>query len=268
MSFNIPSEVLPILPYFIALLGLCVGSFITMASYRMPLEQDIVVKSSHCPNCNHTLGLRDLFPVFSWLLNRGACRHCKTKISARYPIIEIITALVFLGIYARFGVSPFSLILTGMAIGIIIMIITDLEHYIIPDGIQIWLALLAIAYAWLISSQWQPLAIGAFAGFVFGYILCVGYPKIRGIEGLGFGDVKFFAVAGLWLGWMDLIPFFVCSGALGVLLALVWRALGRGKYFPFGPALGLSLFLFVAFPEIPHYFWHELYSTLSSSPTS
>jgi prepilin signal peptidase PulO-like enzyme (type II secretory pathway) len=255
-------HILPYLPIVIAIIGLCVGSFITMASYRLPLEQGIVVKPSHCPACNHSLGFRDLFPVFSWLLSRGKCRYCSTAISVRYPLIEITTAITFLGIYLHFSISPFSLILMGMAIGILIMIVTDLEHYIIPDGIQWWLAILAIVHAWLMQLHWQPLVIGSIAGFVFGYILCVGYPKIRGIEGLGFGDVKFFAVAGLWLGWFNLVPFFVCSGFLGVILAIIWRALGRGKYFPFGPALGLSLFLFVAFPEIPHYFWRELHTLL------
>lgn len=254
---------MPYAPYIAALFGLCIGSFITMASYRLPREEDIVRKSSHCPACQHRLCIPDLFPVLSWLAQRGKCRYCGATISSRYPVIELLTALTFLGIVLQFGVHPFSFTLLGLAMGIIIMMVTDFEHYMIPDGVQIWLAFLAILHAWLLGLDWLPLFIGSVAGFIFGYILCVGYPKLRGIEGLGFGDVKFFAVAGLWLGWRDLIPFFVLSGALGVLLALVWRGLGRGKYFPFGPALGISLFVFVGFPEIPAYFWRMLQSALT-----
>lgn len=265
MSASLLALYEPYLPFMVLLLGLCVGSFITMASYRLPMEEDIVVRASHCPVCQHQLGVQDLFPLASWVFSKGACRYCQTKISARYPLIELVTALVFLGIFLEFGLSPFSLILTGMAIGILILIVTDIEHYIIPDAVQWWLAFIALPHAWLMQSDWQILVIGAAAGFIFGYILCVGYPKLRGMEGLGFGDVKFFAVAGLWLGWKDLIPFFVLSGLLGTVLALFWRAIGRGKYFPFGPALGISLFLFVAYPEIPAHFWVELQELLLSS---
>lgn len=258
----LPEALLPLMPLVVVLIGLCFGSYVTMASYRMPLEKDTIFKPSFCPSCNHKLGFVDLFPLFTWLATHGTCRYCKTHVPVRYPIIELSTALIFLLLYQYKGFTIDTLILWGLALGIIIMIVTDLEHYIIPDQIQIWLALLALVNAWVHGLDFEPLAIGAAAGFVFGYILCVGYPMLRGIEGLGFGDVKFFLVAGLWLGWLNLIPFFVLSGVLGVGLALVWRALGRGKYFPFGPALGITLFLFVAYPALPEFFWTELHARL------
>lgn len=248
--------------FWVGLVGLCVGSYITMASYRLPLELETVVTPSFCPSCSHKLGARDLVPVLSWLMNMGRCGHCSVPVSVRYPITEIITAAVFLWIYSEYGISPAGALITGVAIGVIILVITDLEHYIIPDQIQIWLGLLGLIALLQLNLPVFPALGGALAGFVFGYILCVGYPMVRGIEGLGFGDVKFFAVAGLWLGWKDLIPFFIMSGALGVLLAIVWRGLGRGKYFPFGPALGITLLLFLVYPELPMWFWEELHTTM------
>ena len=248
----------------VVLTGLCFGSYITMASYRLPRDLETVVTPSFCPSCNHKLGFKDLFPVFSWMLNMGGCRHCGKPISIRYPLTEIITALIFLWVYSAYGLSVAGFLIIGVAIGVIILVITDLEHYIIPDQIQMWLGLLGIAYLIQLELPIFPALGGAVAGFVFGYILCVGYPMIRGIEGLGFGDVKFFAVAGLWLGWKDLIPFFIVSGALGVLLALLWRALGRGQYFPFGPALGITLLLFLIHPDIPIWFWDELHVRMRS----
>ena len=236
-----------------------------MASYRLPRELETVVTPSFCPSCNHKLGALDLFPVVSWIWHQGRCSHCSAPVSVRYPIIEIITAAVFLWIYSVYGISVPGFLMAGVAIGVIILVITDLEHYIIPDQIQLWLGLLGLVYLVQLNLPVMPALLGALAGFTFGYILCVGYPMLRGIEGLGFGDVKFFAVAGLWLGWQDLIPFFVMSGALGVVLALAWRAMGRGKYFPFGPALGITLLLFLVYPELPLWFWDELHGALRSN---
>lgn len=247
---------------WVALVGLCVGSYITMASYRLPLELETVVTPSFCPSCNHKLGMKDLFPVFSWLKNMGRCGYCAAPISVRYPIAELVTAAIFLWIYSVYGISPAGFLITGVAIGVIILVITDLEHYIIPDQIQIWLGMLGIIAVLQLNLPMVPAIIGALSGFIFGYILCVGYPLLRGIEGLGFGDVKFFAVAGIWLGWKDLVPFFILSGVLGILLALVWRGLGRGKYFPFGPALGISLLLFLVYPEMRLWFWDELHASM------
>ena len=97
----------------IAATGLCFGSFITVAAYRLPLGQEIVRTPSHCTSCNRKLGVLDLFPVFSWLFSGGRCRHCGVAVSVRYPLTEIATASMFLLIYTRYGISPMSLILMG-----------------------------------------------------------------------------------------------------------------------------------------------------------
>ena len=230
--------------------GLAFGSFITCASYRLPLAIDVVRRPSFCPTCEARLGFWDLVPVFSWVFARGKCRYCACKISARYPLIEVVTAAIFVALYAGYGLTPQGFILAGMAVALLIMIVADLEHYIIPDSVHLLLAPLAIAYRLAADSLsldivWSFGLLSALA-----LLLHYGYGALRGRDVLGFGDVKFFAVAGLWLDAGAIPVFLLLSGVLGVVLGLVWqKILGRGQLFPFAPALAIALFLCVIFPE-------------------
>lgn len=239
----------------VALLGLSVGSFITLASWRMPRGESIVLPPSRCPACTKTLGVRDLVPVLSWLCARGKCRHCGIKIHWRYPALELATVTAFLFIYAQYGFAPQALALALMATLLLIMIAVDFEHYIIPDTINIGLFLLGVAYGLLIGTSWQQMLTGTLLGLTLGLALRYGYYFLRKREGLGLGDVKFFAAAGVWLGLEPFVAFLFFSGAFGVATALAWRALGQGERFPFGPALAAALFLCVAWPDAPMLFW-------------
>lgn len=245
---------MPIEFIFILFAGLALGSFVTCASYRLPLEQDIVKKPSFCPKCNTKLGFKDLWPLFSWLFSSGKCRHCGAKVSARYPLTEIVTATVCMLIYLRYGFTPQTLILILLAVALLIMIVTDLEHYIIPDQIHLFLLPLGVAYHTIVGTPWQDALAGLLLGLGIGLSLHYGYRWIRKKEGLGFGDVKFFAVVGLWLTPLPIVPFLFYSGLLGIVTAFIWRVLGKGKLFPFGPALAIALFACIAYPEIPNLF--------------
>jgi prepilin signal peptidase PulO-like enzyme (type II secretory pathway) len=242
-------------PIFILLFGLCFGSFITCMSYRLPLEMDAVKKPSFCPSCNNTLAARDLIPLFSWLFSGGKCRHCKTKISVRYPLIEIITAASFLGIYSLHGLTLLSILLMLFAVALLIMIVTDLEHFIIPDQIHIALLPLGLIYHYIKGSEPFDVAGGFLMGMALGLLLHHGYRILRKKEGLGYGDVKFFAVAGLWLTPLPMVPFLFLSGVFGVVFGLLWRLLGKGEYFPFGPALAFALLICVLWPASGDSFW-------------
>ncbi len=243
---------------FVLFAGLCFGSFITCASYRLPLEIDVVKKPSYCPSCNAKLGFRDLWPVFSWVTSGGKCRHCSAKISIRYPLIEIATAIIFLLIYARFGLTPLGITVALMAVALLIMIVADLEHYIIPDSVHVALLPLGLAYHYLMQTPWEQPLYGFLLGAGIGLSLHYGYGWLRKKDVLGFGDVKFLAVVGLWLGLMPMVPFLFYSGLLGVMFGLLWRALGRGPVFPFGPSLAVSLFICAVYPEVPAAFWQLL----------
>lgn len=235
--------------------GLCFGSFITLASYRLPRHEDIVLKPSRCPVCDHKLNPRDMVPVLSWCLN-PRCRFCKTRIHWRYPAIELATASAFALIYLRYGINAESLLLLLLAVALLVMIVADFEHYVIPDEVPLVLLPAGLARGWLVGNTAADMLYGTLLCFGVGLALHVGYRKLRHKDGLGFGDVKFLGVAGLWLGVQPVAPFLFLSGLLGVATGLIWRAFGRGKLFPFGPALAMSLFLCIVFPEVPRVFWN------------
>ncbi len=233
--------------------GLVFGSFISCASYRLPLELDVIKKPSYCPNCQTKLGFWDLFPIFSWLFSGGKCRHCATKISVRYPVIELITGALFTFLYLRYGLTPQGFILAGTVIMLMIMIVADLEHFIIPDCVHIMLLPLAITYHFVNGTFSSDILWGFGLMTGLALLLHYGYSALRGRTMLGFGDVKFFAIVGVWLDLSTIPAFLFISGILGVLLGLVWRVLGKGQVFPFGPALAIALFLCLTYPQITNF---------------
>lgn len=235
--------------------GLVFGSFISLVSYRLPLGEDMLIKPSRCPKCEAKLGFFDLFPVLSWLTSLGRCRHCGVRVSVRYPLTELATGGVFLLIYSYHGLTPAAFMLAAMAVSLLVMIVVDIEHYIIPDSVHVLLVPLGIAYHYAMLTDPAQVFGGLALGAGIGLSLHYGYRHLRKKEGLGFGDVKFFAVAGLWLGFKPIVPFLFYSGLLGVATGLLWRMMRRGEIFPFGPALAVALFTCVAFPEIPNLFW-------------
>jgi Flp pilus assembly protein protease CpaA len=146
-----------------------------------------------------------------------------------------------------------------LAVVLLIMIVADLEHYIIPDSVHVVLLPLGFAYHYFHVSKPSEVLGGLGLGLALGLSLHYGYFYLRKKHGLGFGDVKFLAVAGFWLGMAPIVPFLFYAGLFGVFTGILWRTLNRGAVFPFGPALAVSLFMCIAYPEIPAQFW-GLYS--------
>ncbi len=246
------------------LIGLCMGSFATMASHRLPKEESITTKRSHCPKCNHTLSSIDLFPLFSWLSTKGKCRYCHTSISARYPLTEIACATLFALIVQKYGLDLLSVTLLGFATALLIMFVADLETQLIPDEIHLFLIPLGILYHWQLGTHLSEilLLIGVAGGI--GLLLHYGYYWLRGFHGLGFGDVKFLFVVGLWLASLHQLTVFIfLSGILGVLTGVIWRLRGHHARFPFAPALAIALLILVIWPEASALYWDMLQRILS-----
>lgn len=236
------------------LLGLMWGSFVTMASYRLPRGEDIVFKASHCPHCAHQLHFFDLVPLFSWLAFKGKCRYCGVRISSRYPLIECFLAFLFALIYSQLGFSLVALLLALITVCLLIIIVTDFEHYIIPDKAQIMLVLLAFPYGVLVGHSLITSLLGACIGVIIGLALRRLGVAWKKQEALGWGDVKFLAVVGFYLGLTPLPTFFFIAGMGGIVTAMIWRMLGRGKVFPFAPSLVAALFVMLLFPEVHNTF--------------
>lgn len=188
-----------------AMFGLAVGSFLNVVIWRVPREESVVRPPSHCPSCDNAISPRDNIPVFSWLLLRGKCRHCGTSINARYPAVELLTAVLFAIVGARFahdGVVFAMLVLTA---ALIALSAVDLEHMLLPNRIiyptaAIALPLFVLAAA--IDGDWTALARAA-AGAVIAFALFLVIWFVAP-GAMGYGDVRLSALLGFaaaYLGW-------------------------------------------------------------------
>ncbi len=232
----------------VILYGLCFGSCASLLIWRLPRGEPCGMVRSRCPKCKKNLGLIDLMPVLSWVLSLGKCRHCQQKISFFYPAVEIITACGFLLVYLRFGLSVDFLIISLLFFCLLVMLVIDLQHYILPDSMQICVFALGIIWHFLQGTALADVLYGAAAGLAVGCALKYGYIFLKNQDGLGLGDVKFLAIAGMWLGLENLPVYFFLSGVLGIITGLLWRLAGRGRVFPFGPALIIAMLLLLIFP--------------------
>ena len=235
-----------VLAVFAGVLGLAVGSFLNVVVYRVPLGRSVIRPASACPRCGAAIRRRDNVPVLSWLLLRGRCRDCAAPISGRYPLVEGLTASLFVAIVLRFTVVqdaawalPAYLYLA--AIGVALALI-DLDVHRLPDAIVLpsypaAAALLALA-SWG-AGDWAALLRAAEGGAAL-WVLYLGLSLVK--QGaMGFGDVKLAGILGAylgWLGWGDLAvgafaAFFV-GGLVSVGLLLAKKA-GRRTAIPFGP---------------------------------
>ena len=234
-------------------LGLILGSFSTALVYRIPRQIPWFrftgpYRRSFCPDCSTILGIRDLVPVFSWLGSGGRCRHCGARISARYPVIELIVLIASITVFWFKGMSIETFLLVSFVPFLVALAVIDFEKMILPDQLTVICGALAILLAgWRSCESGEAsLFIGHFlAAVIYGlasWILGAATGKLLGKDSLGFGDVKFFAVAGMGLGLEALLLFMIFSGGFGVLLALVWQLVTKSRIFPFGPALILAFF--------------------------
>ena len=222
--------------------GTLFGSFFNVVGLRVPLNQSIVKPRSHCPKCNHTLTTIDLIPVISYLLLRGKCRRCKAPISPFYPIIELITGILFMLAPILIGWS-YDLIIAWTIISLMVIVfVSDIHYMIIPDKVLLFFSgLLLIERCFLPLAPWWDSIVGAAVGFTLLLLIAV---VSKG--GMGGGDIKLFAVIGLALGTkLVLISFFfstflgACFGIIGMLIGKV----EKGKPMPFGPYIALGTVL-------------------------
>jgi leader peptidase (prepilin peptidase)/N-methyltransferase len=193
-------------------------------------------------------------------MGRGKCRYCKVAIGARYPLTELATGLGTVFILVWQGeLSLLTIALVGFWWVAVAMIITDLEHYLLLDECQIALALFGLLYGWATGADPVSTFIAVLVGGVGSAGIKYIFLAVTGRDGLGWGDVKLFAVAGVWLGHASsFIPLMVLSGFLGIGMSLLWLLAGRGKVSPFGPAILAALFWLVFSPHANATFW-QLY---------
>jgi leader peptidase (prepilin peptidase)/N-methyltransferase len=283
----IPTDLL-LSPFALALLGLCIGSFLNVVVHRLPLIMErqwwsevaqhlgdadswqrvfgsspdtgqdrhasaisqaleglgplsVARPRSRCPTCGHVIAWYENLPIVSWLVLRMRCSACKAPISARYPLVELVTALLFGAVAWRFGAQPLALLWCVFAATLLALALIDWDTTLLPDMLTLpllWAGLLAAALGWTIplnSALW-----GAATGYLSLWLVYQLFKLATGKEGMGHGDFKLLAALGAWLGWPMLVPIILAASALGAVVGIAMKfggTLREGRYVPFGPFL-------------------------------
>jgi leader peptidase (prepilin peptidase)/N-methyltransferase len=221
--------------------GLVFGSFLNVVVHRLPRGMSLVRPGSHCPACGAPVRWFDNVPVLSYLLLGGRCRACRAVISPRYPLVELASGILAAAVVARFGLT-----LPGLEAMLLVMLLLplafiDLEHHLLPDVLT--LPGIALGLAGSLGGGLVPLfgaVIGALVGAAVPCAVIVVYRWLRGVEGMGLGDVKLLAMVGAFLGWRGVLLTLGLASCAGALLGLTLIALGRGRRdteLPFGTFL-------------------------------
>lgn len=260
-------------------LGALIGSFLNVVIHRVPNEKSIVFPNSACPKCGAAIRAYDNIPMISWIVLRGKCRCCKSAISARYPAVELLTALLFLLVYWQIGFVPILPVALVFVSAIMALMFIDSEHMILPNiitypllafallvriifpifftgiyfsDIGVWpMSLLPAIPAW--GASLTGALLGALVGGGFLWLVGEAWKRLRGVEAMGLGDVKMMAAVGALLGWrLTILSIFLgaFSGALiGIVVVLRQRDRDFQTQIPFGIFLGIGSITSLLFGE-------------------
>jgi leader peptidase (prepilin peptidase) / N-methyltransferase len=260
----------PVLAITVAVFGLAIGSFLNVVIHRLPrmMENEwkaqcaelagaqppddaprynLLVPRSHCPHCNTPLRVADNIPLVSWLVLRGRCGHCGTRISARYPVVEALTAVLSAAVAYKFGFTTTTLLALALTWTLVALTFIDADTTLLPDDLT--LPLLWLGLGANIFGTFVPLSdavIGAIAGYLVLWSIYWLFKLTTGKEGMGYGDFKLLAALGAWMGWKALLPIVLLSSLVGAVVGIVLIVLarrGREIPIPFGPYLAAAGFI-------------------------
>lgn len=239
--------------------GAVVGSFLNVCIFRIPAGRSIAFPPSHCLRCHAPIMWYDNIPMISYLILTGKCRKCKEPISFRYPMVELLTALLSLAAFIKFGLSADYFIYFAFIAALITITFIDLDHQIIPDVISLPGILVGFAASFvLIDITYMESLIGILAGGGILFVVAAGYELIAKKEGMGGGDIKLLAMIGAFLGWKGVL-FTVFSGSLVGTIIGVALMMAQGKdskyAIPFGPFLSMGALLYLFFGEAVIYWY-------------
>lgn len=240
------------------LFGSIVGSFLNVCIWRIPRNESIIRPPSHCPKCGKTILWYDNIPFLSYILLKGHCRYCKTKIPFTYFLVELITALLFLITFNFYGLKPLFFIYSLLFSSFVVITFIDLKHQIIPDeisysGIIIGFILSLIYFPLQGENSLKQSALNSFLGILVGggsiYLIGTMGEFIFKKEAMGGGDVKLLAMVGAFIGWkLTLLTFFI-SPVFGVVAGIVTKIKYKTDIIPYGPYLCLGTIVSIFWGE-------------------
>jgi leader peptidase (prepilin peptidase)/N-methyltransferase len=250
------------------IIGLCVGSFVNVVIYRLPKMLDrgwraqcaelagetvaesppynLVIPRSQCPSCGHPISALENIPILSYLVLRGRCKACSARISARYPLVELLTGALTVAAALRFHGIPTIAAACILLWALVALTFIDFDTQLLPDNITlplIWVGLLVNTFGLMPGVSLRDAVIGAVAGYLALWVVYWLFKLIRGKEGMGYGDFKLLAALGAWLGWQMLPLIVLLSSLVGAVIGIglvVFK--GRDHQVPlaFGPFLAIA----------------------------
>lgn len=230
----------------IFLYGIIIGSFLNVCIYRIPKKENIATARSHCMSCGYQLKWYDLVPIFSYLVLRGKCRKCGSRISVQYPLVEALNGALYLLVFWRYGLSVDSLLYCLLFSALIVLSVIDFRTYEIPVGINIFILTLGLIRIVTDLSHWLSYGIGLLSVSI---PLLLIYLVTKG-RGIGGGDVKLMAVTGLLIGWKLNVLGFLLGCILGSIIHVCRMKLsGEGRTLAMGPYLAMGIAISVMWGE-------------------
>jgi len=245
---------MPLLHIFIFIFGAMIGSFLNVLIFRLPRGMNWVYKRSFCPNCKTSIPFWRNIPLFTYVIQRGKCHNCSTSIHFRYPVVELLMAAAAVILFPEnLYISNLVnyLFLFSVFAAFLVHFVVDLQHKILPDEINIYLAILFLSYGMYYYSFLSVL-VGGLVGFFIPYSVAYLFYKLKGVEGLGGGDIKLFGALGLYLGPQGIMfnIFISCflGSVIGIFLIL-FKVLDKDKPLAFGPFIIIAAFFQIFFPD-------------------
>lgn len=229
-----------------------IGSFLNALIYRIPRGLNFTTERSKCPHCNNIIKWYMNIPILSYIFLKGKCAFCKKPISLRYPLIELMVGIFALYIfrepYSLYNIS-YSMIYFSIFCAFVIHFFIDVEHHILPDGVNIYIALVLFLLG-MFQFDIKHAILGGAIGFSFPYLVTMFFYYVRKVEGLGGGDIKLFAALGLYLGPIGIIYNILFSCVLGSLFSiplLLFGKMNRNTALAFGPFILITAFVQIFF---------------------
>lgn len=232
-------ELIPVY-IFIFLFGIVIGSFLNVCIYRIPMHETIVSERSHCMKCGYQLTWYDLVPLFSWLALRGRCRKCKAPISPQYPIVEAVNGVLYVLIFWVKDFTLESVFYCLLVSALIVLSVIDWRTYEIPIGINIFILTLGVLHLLTDLKNWPIYIIGFFSVSIFLFLIVV-FSKGRAMGG---GDVKLMAVAGLLIGWQNIVLALFLGCIIGSVIHIIRMKVSDAEsMLAMGPYLSVGIFI-------------------------
>jgi len=236
---------------YLFLFGLIVGSFFNVCILRLPKDQDIFLKSSACPNCNNKLKWFHNIPLISFIFLAGKCHFCKKIISFQYPLVEILTATIFVFSYLKFGLTLNALFFSIFLSSLVVIFFTDLNEYLILDIFTLTLSVVGFVLSALILNPFNVMVADSFAGLIIGfsvfYLIRWFFYKYKKIEGMGLGDAKLMMMIGAWLGLKSILFVMFFSSVTALIVAIPLTIIKKDKRYPipYGCFITLAAYLYI-----------------------